>query len=275
MQVLELLEKKGIAFKAQGNDYLIKCLNPEHDDSNPSMRVDKLTGIFNCFACGEKGNLFYRFGEKANELQLRRELLKKKIQDKQRENVGLSMPIGSIPYTGNWRGISPETYQKFEAFQHHDADYIGRIVFPIRDPSGKIVAFQGRHTTGGTPKYKFTPPKAKIPLYPVVTPREGRVILVEGIYDMLNLHDKGLTNATCSFGASNINEAKLGMLKMQGAEGIDIFYDGDEAGQEGAREVISLCEKIGLPHRNICLEGSDPGSLTESQIIKLTKKLYS
>jgi DNA primase len=275
MQVEELLNKKGLLFKQQGNDYLIKCLNPEHDDSNPSMRVDKLTGIFNCFACGEKGNIFFRFGEKPNELQLRRDLLVKKIGDKRKENIGLSFPIGYVPYKGNWRGISIETYEKFEAFQHHSTDYIGRIVFPIRDVSGNIVAFQGRHTTGGTPKYKFTPSGAKLPLFPTVQPREGRVILVEGIYDVINLHDKGLTNAVCCFGTSNINEEKLSMLKLQGVEGLDVFFDGDEAGQKGAKIVGNLCEKVGLPHRNICLNNTDPGALTEAQTLRLARKLYS
>lgn len=275
MRVEELLQKKGIAFRQQGNDYLIKCLNPEHDDSNPSMRVDLVTGIFNCFACGEKGNIFFRFGEKPNELQLRRDTLLKKIGDKRKENVGLAMPIGYVPYKGNWRTISPETYEKFNAFQHHSPEYIGRIVFPIRDVSGNIVAFQGRHTTGGTPKYKFTPSGVKIPLFPVVAPKEGRVILVEGIYDMINLHDKGLTNAVCCFGVSNINEGKLGILKLQGVEGIDIFFDGDEAGQEGAKVVANLCEKLSLSTRNICLDNTDPGALTETQTLRLARKLYS
>ena len=42
----------------------------------------------------------------------------------------------------------------------------------------------------------------------LVKPIQGKVILVEGIYDMLNLQDKGLTNAVCTFGTKNINEDK-------------------------------------------------------------------
>ena len=76
--------------------------------------------------------------------------------------------------------------------------YVGRIVFPVRDISGRIVAFNGRHTTGGTPKYMISPAGAKMPLFPVVEPIQGSVILVEGIFDMINLHDKGLTNAICA-----------------------------------------------------------------------------
>ena len=48
--VEELLVAKDIPYKVSGKDVVIKCLNPDHDDSNPSMRVDRHMGMFNCFA---------------------------------------------------------------------------------------------------------------------------------------------------------------------------------------------------------------------------------
>ena len=117
----ELLQSKGIHYRLSGKDAVISCLNPEHDDTNPSMRVDRVTGIFHCFSCGYKGNLFVHFGEKASFLHLRRELVKKKIREKRAESVGLPFPRSALPYVGNWRNIKPETYRKFEAFQEHEA----------------------------------------------------------------------------------------------------------------------------------------------------------
>ena len=274
MTVEELLKRKDIYFIPKGGDFLVRCLNPEHDDKNPSMRIDQLTGIYQCFSCGYKGNLFTHFGEKANQLQLRRELLKRKIIDKRSESVGLSFPKNVMPYEGNWRNIKPETYKRFEAFQHADPDYVGRIVFPVRDISGRIAAFNGRHTTGGTPKYMISPAGAKMPLFPVVKPIQGAVILVEGIFDMINLHDKGLTNAVCTFGTKNINEDKLRMLSIQGVDSIDIFFDGDDAGQEASKYVQTMCENAELTHRNICLKGTDPGALNEQAVRTLKRKLY-
>ena len=205
MTVEELLTSRQVYFIPKGGDCLVSCLNPEHPDRNPSMRVDRITGIFQCFSCGFKGNIFTYFGEKANHLQVRRELLKKNIREKRSESVGLSFPRNAIFYQGNWRNIRPETYKKFEAFQHHDPDHIGRIVFPVRDISGRIVAFNGRHTTGGTPKYMISPAGAKMPLFPVVEPIQGSVVLVEGIYDMINLHDKGMDNAICCCKRSSLS----------------------------------------------------------------------
>jgi DNA primase len=274
MTVEELLNKQDIAFTPKGQDYLVRCLNPDHEDSNPSMRIDCITGIFGCFSCGHRGNLFTLFGEKANQLQLRRELLKAKIIQKRSESIGLSFPKGYLPYVGDWRGLKPSTYAKFEAFQHHDTDFIGRIVFPIRNITGNISAFQGRHTTEGIPKYKIYPQKAKLPLFPVVEPVQGSIVLVEGIFDMLNLHDKGMTNAVCAFGTNNIQEDKLRILQMQSVDTVVIFFDGDDAGQAGADGVKELCDRVGLIHKNVCINGADPGSLSQIQVTKLKSKLY-
>ena len=274
MNVEELLQSKSVPFVPKGKDFVVSCLNPEHDDNNPSMRIDQITGIFHCFSCGFKGNVFVHFGEKASFLHLRRELVKKKIREKRAESAGLPFPRSALPYVGNWRNIKPEIYRKFEAFQEHEA-FVGRIVFPIRDISGRIVAFNARHMTGGTPKYLISPPGARMPLFPAkIDPIQASVILVEGIYDMINLHDKGLTNAVCCFGTRNINEEKLSILRLQGIEEAIVFFDGDEAGQTAAAKVQEMCENVDLLTRNINVVDIDPGALTENQVEKLKDKLY-
>ena len=79
MDVLELLNKQEVGYTPSGQDYLIKCLNPEHDDSNPSLRVDKVTGVMHCFSCGFKGNVFAHFDAPGlSPKELKRKELKKK-----------------------------------------------------------------------------------------------------------------------------------------------------------------------------------------------------
>lgn len=275
MNVEELLQAKDIYYIPKGADFEVRCLNPEHEDRHPSMRIDKVTGIFNCFSCNYKGNLFTLYGERINQLQLKRDLLIKKIRNKVAESIGLAFPSDAFDYVGDWRGISPETYKKFEAFQSLQQDFKDRVIFPIRDVSGRISAFNGRHMTGGTPKYLISPLGAKMPLFPQVTPRRGSVILVEGIFDMLNLHDKGLTNAVCCHGTRNINEDKLSMLKIQGVEEVFVFFDGDEPGQEAAETVKNMCEALGLMTQNIFWKGKDPGELSKAQIAKIESNIYA
>ena len=277
MRVDELLQEKRIDFKVSGQDFVVKCLNPDHEDSNPSMRIDSITGIFNCFSCGFKGNLFKHFGAAANFLEIKRQKLKTSIEEKRSASVGFDFPKGFQPYKGNWRGIQPETYKHFDAFMHHDSQFNGRIVFPIRDITGKVVAFNGRHMTmTEIPKYLIYPPQAKLPLYPSnVKPIKGKVILVEGIFDMVNLWDKGLTNAICCFGTKNIDIEKLSILKMQNISGVDIMFDGDDAGQNAAEDLKIMAEKVGLIPRNINLgQNIDPGGLALAKVSSLRDRLY-
>mgnify|MGYP003313548700 CR=1 FL=1 len=92
MNVEELLVQKDIEFIPKGKDFEVRCINPEHNDRNPSMRIDRITGVFNCFSCEFKGNLFTHFGEKPNQLQLQREKLKNIIKIKMAESSGLVFP---------------------------------------------------------------------------------------------------------------------------------------------------------------------------------------
>lgn len=271
----EILTSRGIDFRPSGKDYLIRCLNPDHEDRNPSLRIDKTTGIFNCLSCGYSGSLFNHFGEKPDWLQIRRENLKKMLSEKMAETSGLSIPETAVPFVHDWRGISGNTFKKFQAFQHNNSEYIGRVVIPVRGITGKIIAFCGRHQGQGDPKYLFHPGGVQLPLFPVVKPIHGRVILVEGIMDMLNLHDKGLTNAICAFGVNKVTVEKLNILKIQGVSSIDIYFDNDEAGQNGATKLKEFLEKNEMASNNVIYGVSkDPGELTASQVIKLKEKLY-
>jgi len=275
MIVDELLTAQGIEFRTSGKDFLIRCLNPDHEDRNPSLRVDKTTGIFNCLSCGFSGNLFNHFGEKPDWLEIKRRNLKTLISSKLTETSGLSIPKNAVPFDQDWRGISASTFKKFEAFQHNNPEFIGRVVIPIRGITDKIVAFCGRHQGQVDPKYLFHPEGAKLPLFPIVKPIQGRIILVEGIMDMLNLHDKGVTNAVCAFGVNKVTVDKLNILKIQGVSGIDIYFDNDEAGQNGSVKLKELLDRNEMSSNNLIYPNvKDPGELTASQVIKLKEKLY-
>lgn len=276
MTVEELLNTKKIVYNISGKDFLVKCLNPQHDDSNPSMRIDKVLGIFQCMACGFKGNIFFLYKHAPNKLELMREKVKRKIEKIRQQSIGYSLPTDAIEYESNWRGISAETYKKFGAFRSAQKEFMNRVVFPVTDITGRVVAFIGRDDTGTlSKKYYIHPSGSALPLFPQVTPINSRIILVEGIFDMLNLHDKGLTNAVTSFGVTTVRDTSFDLLKLQGVEGIDILYDSDKAGIEGAKKVKDIAEKIDLDAKIHTLkDNKDPGELTISQVQKLKEVLY-
>ena len=147
-----------------------------------------------------------------------------------------------------------------------------------QDLTGRIVAFNCRtQSPTDVPKYIIHPPKAVLPLFPArVRPIKGRVILVEGIFDMINLHDKGLENAMCCFGTRNIDVEKLKLLKMQGVTQVDILFDPDEAGQEAAVKLGEMCDIAEILHKNIKIPISlgDAGELQYNKVKDLKEQLY-
>jgi DNA primase len=275
--VESLLKEKGIYYNYSGADVLVKCLNPDHDDSNPSLRIDKVTGAFHCFSCGFKGNIFRYFGVLTNQSFLKVAKLKEKLKQLKIDKDGLEIPPVSIPYTRSYRGISAATLKRFEAFylpgeSKEMRGFEDRIIFPIRDITNKIVMFLGRHTlSDGNPRYLNFPSGVSVPLFPNrLVVRRNSIILVEGIFDMLNCQDKGLDNTVCTFGTNTLAKTakeKLLPFRAQGVSKIYIMFDGDEAGRKAAKELKPIIEALEYECEIIQLEDDqDPGEMSQEYV---------
>lgn len=276
--VADLLKEKGIYYTHSGKDLLIKCLNPDHEDSSPSCRIDRTSGLTHCFSCGFKTNIFKYFGVlTGNQVNLKVAKLKEKIKALQVSATGLEMPEFYNPYSRQYRGISSATLKEFEAFYLNQEDknmrgFEDRIIFPIKDITNKIVMFLGRHTlSSGNPKYLNYPSGVDIPLYPCKLPAHTHsIVLVEGIFDFLNCWDKGLKNTICTFGTNTVQKdihQKLLQYKVQGVTKVYIMFDGDDAGNETAKKLKPLIEAEEFEVEIIPLEdGTDPGGLSEEYI---------
>lgn len=288
MDVKEILEKRNIKYKTRGRDYQIRCLNPEHEDTHPSMNIDKISGVFNCLSCGYAGDIYKYFKiNKEKYIAQKAELLSEKIK-KLINNRPLNYPLDAVHFREGYRNIKPETFRKFGAFtsKSKELGMEGRIIFPIFDMNGKIKVFQGRYQYSDLdPKYKNHPKEIALPLYPP-TPEllSNSIILVEGFYDMLNLHDKGLTNAVCVFGTAfgnvkkvskqKINIEKLLIYKYQGVEKIYIMFDDDGPGKGSADNLQEYISSIFTTEIIQLWDGLDPGKLTESQVMKIKEDIY-
>lgn len=271
--VANLLRDKNISFTASGQDYLIKCLNPDHEDSNPSLRVDKQDGKFHCLACGFKGNIFKYFGVLTNHTSIKVAKLKQKLNLLKQSTDGIPLPEGSVPYTHDFRGVSKRTLQKFKAFYNNQVKELeDRIVFPITDVSGKTVVYVARHTlSSGNPRYLNYPSGVKIPVFPIVLENKNNyIVLVEGIFDFLNMYDKGLENTVCTFGTNTLQsetKSKLQAFKTQGISHVFILFDGDDAGREAAKKIKPLIEEMELIVEILNLQDDqDPGELSQEEV---------
>lgn len=264
--ILELLQKNSLSYSISGRDYVIKCLNPEHEDNNPSFRIDRVSGAAHCFSCGFKTNIFKYFGVFTNPVPLKIANLKKKLYELSVKQE-VDIPIGHTPWTKSFRGISAQTLKHFNAFYTNQVEKLqDRIVFPIKDVTNQIKVFVGRHTLSNVnPRYINYPAGTQLPLFPSYLEQPSRsIILVEGIFDMLNLYDKGVRNAICCFGTNtlqNTTKQKLLPFKAQGVTNIYILFDGDEAGEKAAKQIKPILEDDFIVEIIKLPDGVDPGEL--------------
>lgn len=144
-----------------------------------------------------------------------------------------------------------------------------RLIFPIRDTSGRLVGFGGRTMADDRAKYINTAETARFHKSRILyglhggkrAARElGRVVLAEGYFDVIGLQASGVEGAVASMGTSLTPEQAKLMARF--ADEVVIAYDGDTAGVEAARRALVILLDEGLTVRQCQFpEGEDPDSL--------------
>lgn len=145
----------------------------------------------------------------------------------------------------------------------------GRLMFPIRDERGELVAFGGRVIGDGHPKYinsSDTPlyRKSRV-LYGFHQAREqvakaSEAVLVEGYLDVIACHRAGVGTAVASLGTA-LSEDHAKLLKRW-CKRVTVLYDADAAGEKAALRAHEILEAIGLEVRvALMAEGEDPDTL--------------
>ena len=141
-----------------------------------------------------------------------------------------------------------------------------RLIFPIRDVSGKVVAFGGRALGDDNAKYINSPEspvykKGRV-LYGLyetrdVLRREKEAIIVEGYFDLLRCVDSGIENVVATCGTA-LTAEQAGLLKRY-VSSVLVVFDGDEAGKRAALRSVGILVAAGLTVRALAPpEGLDP-----------------
>jgi DNA primase len=142
--------------------------------------------------------------------------------------------------------------------------YRNRVIFPIIDTSGNIVAFGGRVMDGSEPKYLNSSDtnafKKSRHLFALNYARKHcaeRMILCEGYMDVIALHAAGFENAVATLGTAITSEQARIFAKY--TKKVVICYDSDKAGQNAANKAMRLLGEVGVDVRVIKLNGAkDP-----------------
>jgi DNA primase len=161
-------------------------------------------------------------------------------------------------------------YSTFDFFK-------GRVMFPIHNLSGHVIAFGGRtlKATKEVAKY-FNSPESVLyhksdVLYGIYQAKraitqENKCYLVEGYTDVTSLHQVGIENVVASSGTA-LTPGQIRLIKRF-TQDITILYDGDAAGIKAALKGIDLILEQGMNVRVVLLpEGEDPDSFSKSQSV--------
>jgi len=144
----------------------------------------------------------------------------------------------------------------------------GRIIFPIFDLHQRVVGFGGRVIRGGEPKYYNSPEssiyhKGEI-LYGLhvarrYTPSKDCVIIVEGYFDLLTLHQYGLKHSVATLGTA-LTTQHIRSLKRYTRNLVTVF-DSDPAGVQARLRSLPLFLEEGVSGKTMLLpKGEDPDS---------------
>lgn len=152
---------------------------------------------------------------------------------------------------------------------YYDA-FRNKVMYPIIDLRGNVIAFGGRALDNSKPKYINTSDtlvyKKSNELFALNFAKNGndrKIILCEGYMDVIALHQAGFTNAVAGLGTA-LTPEQVSLISRY-ADEVSLCYDSDEAGQKALNAAIRLFSKTGVNIKVIKISGGkDPDEIIKN-----------
>jgi DNA primase len=174
------------------------------------------------------------------------------------------------------RGVSVETAEKFGVgFFPGKGSMHDRIVIPIHNQKGELVAYAGRSIDGSEPRYKFPAGFHKsMELYNLHRVREEvSVVLVEGFFDCMKVTQAGFPCVALM--GSTMSEAQEELIRQHFAH-VVVMLDGDEAGRGATEGIVDRLRRIIFQVDVVTLdEGVQPDQLSDDELRRLVDSIQS
>lgn len=153
---------------------------------------------------------------------------------------------------------------------YYDA-FRSKVMYPVIDLRGNVVAFGGRVLDNSKPKYINTSDtlvyKKSKELFALNFAKNGndrKLILCEGYMDVIALHQAGFTSAVAGLGTA-LTPEQVSLISRY-ADEVALCYDSDEAGQKAVKAAMALFSKTGVKVKVIRLDGGkDPDEILRTQ----------
>ena len=176
------------------------------------------------------------------------------------------------------RGVDEATAARFGMGYYGGPGFLsGRIAIPIHNAAGKLVAYAGRSVDVSEPKYLFPPGFRKsaelFNLHRVSLNPSQELIVVEGFFDCIRVHQAGFSNVVALMGCTMSREQAKRLCAA--CSRAVLFLDGDPAGRQALSAISSVLGGEGLEVRKVCLpDGWQPDSMHAHDIQGLLSEFH-
>jgi DNA primase len=173
------------------------------------------------------------------------------------------------------RGISKETAEYFGVgLFSGKGSMSGRVVIPIHNGAGELLAYAGRSVDNTEPRYKlpagFHKSLELYNLHRAIGTGQRGLIVVEGFFDCMKVHQAGFGFVVALMGCSMSEEQES--LLVAHAEMVLVMLDGDEAGRQGTEDLLArLGRRVWVKSAELP-EGRQPDQMTAEEIQAVLRK---
>jgi DNA primase len=180
---------------------------------------------------------------------------------------------GHHPYLAE-RGVAPATIRTFGLGFYGGRGFLrGRIVIPIHDEQGELIAYVGRAPDNAIPKYRFPKGFRKslvlFNLHRAHATGARDVIVVEGFFDTFAVHQAGYPAVVALMG-STLSRHQADLLRSR-FDRVLLVLDGDDAGRQGAT-MIAQALAARMPVTVVSLDsGCQPDRLAPREIHRIVR----
>jgi len=291
-----LLERYKINWlRKSGKDLRGRC--PIHKgDGQGAFNVNLTKNAFNCFSCQARGNVL-DFVAAMEQCTVRDAALKLQgwysisppvtVATPKTKPVekGMGEPVANKPLTFQLKGIDPnhpylagrgiggETAETFGiGFFSGKGSMSGRVVIPIHDARGELVAYAGRAIDGSEPRYKLPVGFHKsLELFNLHRVTAQEVILVEGFFDCMKVW-QSLNPFVVALMGNSLSQQQEQIITTR-FKRVTILLDGDEAGRKAAEGIASrLIHKLHVRIKDLP-DGKQPDEFPAEELAQILDSL--
>lgn len=281
-----------VELRPSGKDQYRGCCPIHHGDGPDAFHVNLARDVFHCFSCDAGGTVLdfvaamegcslFEAARRIEVITSSPDLLKSASDGKElvtkrrRVSSPLKFALTGIDYSHPYlaeRGIAEETAIEFGVgFYPGPGLMHGRLVIPIHNGDGKLIAYCGRSIDQTQPRYRLPAafPKSEIlfNMHRAAAGAEKSVVVVEGLFDCMKVHQAGVRSVVGLMGSVLYEPQRQALLDRFRC--VILLMDGDAAGRKASTAIAQQLPPRCSVRVILLPDGVQPDQLAAKDLVKI------